>query len=343
LLDGKAFQKILDHVRKTNPWLLVLGRIGVHSDPTETGLGSNTENLLRSCPCDVLLTTKTAVPELDVRAEESIRWTPEAEERMKRVPALVKGIARTGVLRLPVEKGHSVITNPVMDEAMDRFMPKYTKDVTTELAEAVALERAKQQPISLCKGCGVAATEAAPVRCAVCGGSTFDVLTPEMLARIAAVEGGLEEDTTYDGRKLKWSEDARRALWTMKDAYQSRRAKARVEKTARMRRLDVVTLEFAKAVIEEETGVEIGDRHQLPVEDSGPVGLKLIARDEKNVPLTSALNWDEDAVQRILRVPSGFMRDRTQQRIEEVAREREATTVTMELVEEGIAVGRKMM
>jgi hypothetical protein len=79
------------------------------------------------------------------------------------------------------------------------------------------------------------------------------------------------------------------------------------------------------------------------VEDSGPVGLKLIARDEKNVPLTSALNWEEDAVQRILRVPSGFMRDRTQQRIEEVAREREATTVTLELVEEGIAVGRKMM
>jgi len=343
LLDGKAFQKILDHVRKTNPWLLVLGRIGVHSDPTETGLGSNTENLLRSCPCDVLLTTKTAVPELDVRAEESIRWTPEAEERMKRVPALVKGIARTGVLRLAVEKGHSVITNAVIDEAMDRFMPKYTKDATTQLAEAVALERAKQQPISLCKGCGVAAAEAAPVRCAVCGGTAFDVLSPEMLARIAAAEGGLEEETTYDGRKLKWSEEARRALWTMKDAYQRRRAKARVEKTARMRRQDVVTLEFAKALIEEETGVELGDRHPLPLKEDGDDGLKLIARDEKNVPLTSALNWEEDAVQRILRVPSGFMRDRTQQRIEEVAREREATTVTLELVEEGIAVGRKMM
>src|SRR3990167_4006872 len=27
LVDGKAFQKVLDHARKTNPWLLVVGRI----------------------------------------------------------------------------------------------------------------------------------------------------------------------------------------------------------------------------------------------------------------------------------------------------------------------------
>src|SRR6201988_2123519 len=47
LLDGKPFQKILDHARKTNPWLLVLGRIGVHSSKDEKALGSNVENILR--------------------------------------------------------------------------------------------------------------------------------------------------------------------------------------------------------------------------------------------------------------------------------------------------------
>ena len=50
LLDGKAFQKVLDHARKTKPWLLVVGRIGMHSAKGETGLGSNTENLLRNAP-----------------------------------------------------------------------------------------------------------------------------------------------------------------------------------------------------------------------------------------------------------------------------------------------------
>ena len=151
LLDGKPFQKIIDHARKTNPWLIVLGRIGVHSPKDETNLGSNTENILRAAPCDVLLSTRLEVPRLDVRAEETIRWTPEAEARMTHVPEQVKGIARTGVLRLALEKGHSVITNAVIDEAMDRFMPKSASAATKALAEAVALERAKSGPVSMCR------------------------------------------------------------------------------------------------------------------------------------------------------------------------------------------------
>jgi hypothetical protein len=75
-----------------------------------------------------------------------------------------------------------------------------------------------------------------------------------MIEKIAAVEGGLQEETTYDGRKLRWTEDARKGLWTMKNAYQRRRVKARVEKRARMMKLDAITLEFARQVIEDETG-----------------------------------------------------------------------------------------
>src|SRR5204863_9163365 len=123
LLDGKPFQKILDHARKTNPWLIVLGRIGVHSPKDETALGSNVENILRAANCDVLLSTRLEVPRLDVRAEESVRWTPEAEERMKHVPDQIKGIERTGVPRLARRKGHSVGTSAVIDVAMERLMP----------------------------------------------------------------------------------------------------------------------------------------------------------------------------------------------------------------------------
>ncbi len=223
LLDGKAFQKILDRVRKIDPWLLVIGRIGVHSDKDETGLGSTAENLLRSAPCDVLLTTRIEVPRLDVRAEEAVRWTPEAEERMKRVPEQVKGIARTGVLRLALEKGHSVVTNAVIDEAMERFMPRRAAEATFALAEAVALERARSQPVSLCRSCGVAATQVDAVVCTVCGARDFEHVSAEMIDRIAAVEGGLQEETSYDGRKLSWTQDAKKALWTMKDAYNRRR------------------------------------------------------------------------------------------------------------------------
>jgi nucleotide-binding universal stress UspA family protein len=343
LLDGKPFQKILDHARKTNPWLLVLGRIGVHSSKDETALGSNVENILRGAPCDVLLSTRLEVPRLDVRAEETIRWTPEAEARMQNVPEQVKGIARTGVLRLALEKGHSVITNAVIDEAMDRFMPKSASAATKALAEAVALERAKSGPVSMCRSCGVAATQSGAVKCTVCGSTDFEVISQDMIEKIAAVEGGLEEETTYDGRKLRWTEDARKGLWTMKNAYQRRRVKARVEKSARMKRLDTITLDFARQVIEEETGAPL-EIQAAPA--SGPAGAgeaRLVARDDKNNPLISTFEWTSDAAQRMLRVPAGFMRNKTQERVEALARERAAATIDLAIVEEAIEIGKKIM
>ena len=342
-----GFSVLLDHARKTKPFLIVLGRIGVHSPKDETALGSNVENILRAAPCDVLLSTRLEVPRLDVRAEETIRWTPEAETRMTHVPEQVKGIARTGVLRLALEKGHSVITNAVIDEAMDRFMPKSASAATKALAEAVALERAKAGPVSMCKSCGVAATQSGAVKCTVCGATDFEVISQEMIDKIAAAEGGLEEETTYDGRKLRWSEDARRGLWTMKNAYQRRRVKARVEKRARMMKLDAITLDFARQVIEEETGapLEIQGR-AVPIPESAAAAAgeaRLVARDDKKNPLISTFEWTADAAQRVLRVPAGFMRNQTQERIEELARERAATTIDLGLVEDGIEVGKRMM
>ncbi len=274
---------------------------------------------------------------------------------MTRVPEQVKGIARTGVLRLALEKGHRVITNAVIDEAMDRFMPKSASAATKALAEAVALERAKAGPVSMCRACGVAATQSGAVKCTVCGATDFEVISQEMIERIAEVEGGLQEETTYDGRKLRWSEDARKGLWTMKNAYQRRRVKARVEKRARMTRLDAITLDFARQVIEEETGspLEIGapavgaPRAPAAAAADGSAGAagdpRLIARDDRKNPLISTFEWTSDAAQRVLRVPAGFMRNKTQERIEELARERAATTIDLALVEDGIEFGKRMM
>lgn len=346
LLDGKAFQKVLDHARKTNPWLLVVGRTGIHSGPEETGLGSNAENLLRSSPCDILLTTRRVMPELDMKAEASIRWTEEAESRMTRVPPQVKGIARTAILRLAIEKGHSVITSNLLDEAMDRFMPKSAAERTAKLAEAIAFEAARTRPVSMCKRCGITALEANPAACPVCSGTVFETITPEVVAAIEASEGGAAEEKTYDGRKLRWTEEAKKSLWTLKEPYQRRRTKARVEKTARLRRLPTVTLEFAKRVIEEETGVPLLVPPDItePADDPTMVdGKKLIARDGKNVPLLSVFDWTDEAAQRVLRVPSGFMRDRVQTRIEDLAHERELTGIDLALVEEGIEFGRQQM
>jgi nucleotide-binding universal stress UspA family protein len=344
LLDGKAFQKVLNHARKIEPWLLVVGRTGIHSANDEHELGSNSENLFRNSPCNVLLTTRLEVPELDVKAEQSIRWTAEAEERMTRVPPLVQGIARTAIFRLALEKGHSVITSDLLDEAMDRYMPKGAK-AATKLAESVVLGHAKDKPISICRKCGVSAVEASPVVCAVCGGHSFQVISPEMVEEIIETEGGAEAETTYDGRKLTWTRDAKRGLWTIQDGYKRRRTKARIEKAARLRRLETVGFEFAKMMVEEETGAPLvlpaDGAAATPVETQD--GKKLIARDDKRNPLFSELDWAPDAIARILRVPAGFMRSRTQARIEDLARERSRSPIDLTLVEEGIEQGRKLM
>jgi hypothetical protein len=212
----------------------------------------------------------------------------------------------------------------------------------------------------MCRACGVTATQSGAVRCTVCGATDFEVISREMIERIAEVEGGLEEETTYDGRKLRWTEEARKGLWTMKNAYQRRRVKARVEKRARMKRLDAITLDFARQVIEEETGTPLDIQASAdvtrarategtPAQERTGAGAgtasepRLIARDERKNPLISTFDWTNDAAQRIFRVPAGFMRNQTQERVEELARERAAAAIDLALVEDGIEFGKKMM
>jgi len=123
LLDGKCFEKILTFARKEQPWLLILGRAGVHSDEHEVDLGSNTENLLRLAPCNVLLTGGKFYPPLDVKARRSSRG-PKRRRPHGACPAPGQGVARTALLRYAIEQGHTVITNKVIDEAMAILCPR---------------------------------------------------------------------------------------------------------------------------------------------------------------------------------------------------------------------------
>jgi hypothetical protein len=107
-----------------------------------------------------------------------------------------------------------------------------------------------------------------------------------------------------------------------------------------MMKLDAITLAFAREVIEEETGTP------LDIQNSPAVlaaEAKLVARDDKKNPLISTFEWTADATQRIMRVPAGFMRNKTQERVEELARERGAVSIDLALVEDGIEIGKKMM
>src|SRR5262245_55963940 len=347
LLDGKCFEKILTFARKEQPWLLILGRVGVHSDAREVDLGSNTENLLRLAPCNVLLTGGTFYPPLDVKAEEIISWTEEAEARMERVPLQVKGVARTALLRYAIEQGHTVITNKVIDEAMAIFMPTRMAEKMQIMAEdlAVAQLRKDAQAVSaICSVCGYTVKGPNPVvSCPVCKAEPdkFQHVSRDVVEAIATQEGGIEEEESMPGVQVKWSADARDALREVTDAYLRRRAKARLEKYARSKKIPVITCALALPMIEETVG-----------RDKLGAGWDTLLAKTKFEPAAapapspgapSAFTWTDDATARLNRVPAGFMRDMTREEVEKVASAKGVTTIDLAVCEEGIGHARQTM
>ncbi len=346
LLDGKCYEKILTFARKEQPWLLILGRVGVHSDEHEIDLGSNTENLLRLAPCNVLLTAGRFYPPLDVKAEEIISWTEEAETRMERVPPQVAGVARTALLRYAIEQGHTVITNKVIDEAMAIFMPTRMAERMQILAEdlAVAKLRAEEQATTaICSVCGYTVKgPRAVVTCPVCSAepAKFQLISREVVEAIATQEGGIGEEESMPGVSVKWSADARDALRVVTDAYLRRRAKARVEKYARSKRIPVITCQLALPIIEDTVG-----REKL---GAGWDTLLAKTRFEPAPPASapvsgSGFTWTEEATARLNRVPAGFMRDMTREEIERVAADKAVTMIDLVVCEDGIGHARETM
>jgi nucleotide-binding universal stress UspA family protein/rubrerythrin len=122
LLAGKPFEQTLKYVNEVNPTLVVMGRIGYHSDD-EMDIGGNTENMMRYLPTNVLVGNyEYQAPDL-YTAEEHMTWTKEALERMDRIPGFVVGMATGAILRYAIEKGYTVITAGVIDEVIKSILP----------------------------------------------------------------------------------------------------------------------------------------------------------------------------------------------------------------------------
>ncbi len=122
LLAGKPFEQTMKYVNEVNPTLVVMGRIGYHSDD-EMDVGGNTENMMRFLPTNVLIGNyEYQAPDL-YTAEEHMTWTNEALERLDRIPGFVVGMATGAIIRYAVEKGYTVITSGVIDEVIKSILP----------------------------------------------------------------------------------------------------------------------------------------------------------------------------------------------------------------------------
>ncbi len=340
LLDGKAFKKVLQYVRQDPPWLLLMGRIGVHS-AAEMDMGSNSDNLLRLAPVSVLLSSRTFVPPIDVQAEASVSWTEEAEARMEKVPAAFRAITRTAICRYAMERGHSIISSSIIDLAVSEVMPEHAAramgvDAAAVKAARVAtgMDGAESMETWVCRRCGRPARAARPEACPVCEGTNFQRVDKAAITAAASREGGVEEEVAFDGFKVKWTAEAKEVLNRVPKGYERRRVKARIEKIARIRRLPSITREFADENLDEAYApvAEI-------VSDSVPAAHHA-AQDKNGDP---ALVWTDEAVDRLERVPAGFMRMLSKTKVEEFARKIRAETITKDVVEGGLADARLMM
>jgi nucleotide-binding universal stress UspA family protein len=366
LMDGKAWEKILLWTKRERPWLLVMGRIGVHSDQ-EMDIGSNSQNLLRQVPCNVLLCSSTYVPQIDIRAEATITWTPEASARMERVPAFVRGVARTAIHRYAMERGHSVISNSIVDDAVSEILPESAARAMGIAAKTIAIEAHATSPnqdaTSICGECGYAARNVLPVACPVChsGPERFTLIDKRLVESAAAQEGPISEEETFDGVKIKWTEEAKQLLWTMTDAYARRRAKARIEKMARVQRLPAITADFANPIVQETIG-DLSSLHTnipLPSSSMEPTltspteatqgqtehakdALSSSNQETEPAPEDQPI-WTPEARKRLERVPEGYMREMTEDIILKHAVDTQTASITLTLAEEGIEIAKGEM
>ena len=278
LLDGKVFEKILQYAREENPFLLILGRIGVHSTP-DMDIGSNTENLLRRAPCNIYLSSKVFKPKIDMIAEESIEWTANAKERLKKIPGFVRPMATAAILRYAVERGHSMITSNLITKACETILPAGSMEAMTMIGKqlkdeaetegrkdpyaSVDPDRLKQEMLAAhegkdpskiklkCTNCGTVLGGDA-VRCGVCNatGERLLPLAQEDSTTDVQKEGGISTVISFDSKNIAWTKDALKRLDGFPKGHVRHRAQARVEKSARLQNISTITLNFVNKILE---------------------------------------------------------------------------------------------
>ena len=353
LLDGKAFKKVLQFLRDEPPWLLLAGRIGVHSHE-DMDIGSNSDNLMRLAPCSVLLGSRTYVPPVDVQAEASVVWTEEAEARMEEVPAHVRGVVRSAICRYAMERGNSVISSSVIDDAVADIMPERAAASmgVKPNPRPASMTEAAQRDAWVCQRCGRPARDRKPEACPVCGGTDLLLVAKDDVRRAADREGGIEEEAAFDGFTVQWTKDGKQSLDVVPKGYERRRVKAVIEKMARMQRLGVITREFAEAKVAEAwapvtaivgdtapVAVGTGDAHGAGLATAGATGWVATPRDRND----AGPAWTDEATVRLDRVPAGFMRTMARTKVDEYARKIHADRVTLDVCEGGLADARDLM
>ena len=139
---------------------------------------------------------------------------------------------------------------------------------------------------------------------------------------VAAHDAGELATKPIEELVMRWSDEAKALLLSVDDLSLRGNLSMRAEKKARAA--------GAESVLPE---------HVAPFLDS-PVKPQTPSSPQ---PHAEALHWNAAALARLMRVPEGFMRDASRQRIEAYAREIRSGEVTLEIAEAGLQRAREAM
>lgn len=331
LLDGKAFQKIVEFVRNDPPWLLIVGRLGIHSDE-EMDIGGNTENLCRLANCNILVTETTYQPCIEYRAEATVTWTKEAEFKMGSVPDRFRGMAMKAVQNYCMDEGHTVVTSSILNAAMRQLLPESMMErmgIRLEGdADGPSQETATQSDDRFDEAGTLSWTDEAVGRLQ---------RVPEGFMRSAA------KTTVEDFAR------ANKIHEISVEVVERGLVRAREQMASAMGGGVTAPRGASKGAVTQcpfhsERGsfectmcgyVVEGKRPGACVSCGTGTFRALTEQERKEVSevARSFLEWDQEAIEKMERIPSGFMRTMTKCRIEQWARKHSQAQITLEVVQ----------
>jgi hypothetical protein len=218
----------------------------------------------------------------------------------------------------------------------------------------------------VCDGCGYIGKGETPVKCPVCaaGGDRFKLVDKAIFEAAAHAEGALETDLAYDDVPMQWTKDAKEGIRAVPAGFQRRRAKAKIEKTARKLGMTTITMEYAAPMIQEAasedytpifankgTGASTEAQATVAAATNGTTGATASHENGRGngnghaaeSASASPYTWTPEAQSRLERAPEGFMRECTRALIEKHADKIGVMVITAEVAHEGIEQAKDYM
>ncbi len=370
LLDGKPFEKVLQYVKKEKPWLLIVGRIGVHSDE-DMDVGSNSENLIRMAPCNVLVSNKKFIPPIDALAEYTVAWTEEASKRMERVPVFARGMAKTAVYRYALEKGHTIISNSVVDAAIGEILPKGAMDAMRAMGQTLDQQGIDRNKMVASDGVaetlnsgGIAGMmtqivgnvdaekaafyeEKSKLNFHICGGCGYTARGDKPVrCPVCNADGAVFQfldksifeaaAKAEGGLTQEVGYDGVPLDWTEEAKNVIRKVPAGFERRRAKAKTEKMARKLGFTTITKEYAVRMIEGSDDQDEAITMSSQTLLAAAQVVQPKPVSFTYDAAAEERLSRVPVGFMRDATKQHIENHAYSEKISYITLEVAEAGI-------